>query len=141
MDPQHFAGFARGARMVVDYSDKRAVKRMVTGTNAPGEVDVFGIHEKSLVEEADVEQAPGAHQHKAALHINGAELAFINRVRQQISPPPTPEEEVGHEPADEHVEGRGQEAAGMLKPAIGIYHPRMRKGAKRIGFHCFNHWP
>lgn len=50
MNPQHAAAFSRSCRMFVYYADSGPIHSFPFAVDTSGDVDVFGIHEETLVE-------------------------------------------------------------------------------------------
>lgn len=67
MDSEHAEGVVGCGSVGVDYFGAGPVEGAVVGVESACEVDVFGVHEESFVEEPYATECVGAQEHEASL--------------------------------------------------------------------------
>ena len=83
VDAKHLQALARCSCMLVDNTDPGPIHGGPPLMNAPGDVDVFRIHEETFVEESAVEQGLVAEKKETAKQVGAVERKVMVMTRDR----------------------------------------------------------
>lgn len=120
MDREHPQRPCRRCRVVMNHRHRRTIQRRAERMDASCQIDIFGIHEETLVEQPCLAKGIAGHEHKAALQIWHVEIRRVIPMSQEIALPAATPQKRRHKTTQYQVGGRREHPAGVLKPSVGI---------------------
>lgn len=119
VDTEHAQAFVALGAVGVGYCRGGVVEGGVAAVYAARYVDIFGIHEETLVETAYGLQCFGAEQHEATLVVGDVGRSGVVAVGQHVAAVASTHYERGEEAASEYVERRRKQTLCVLLRAVG----------------------
>lgn len=85
MNPQQPPRPVGLAPVVVDYGFSGIIQGDKAAVHASGDVDILGVHEKTLVEKPHLPQRLGAEEHETSLMVGHVEFSVVIKGLEQIA--------------------------------------------------------